>query len=298
MVDTANTHNPWQVPEGGFTFAAKDQGASHSPLQIETIENVEPLDQQFGINPKKSVPDALHVALFGQSEPTEAEIALAEGHSAVPPLQTYAVLDAAKAVNLPELLSASRLEHRCLFMGAAYDEMKNVAPWIVRLEDGNDFTRRLFTGPEGINGLWDKKPGIYMRSRATLDEMWRHLRKFTRVQDNGGNWHYFRFWEAWAFRSYMEHNRNICEQFSRWCIVRPCGVPVYFFTLTDDGVFTTFEAPEHLTYEPRNSRFSLNRLDIAVLCPGAASGFDQRLEEYLMREVPAFGELEGAMRRG
>ena len=214
------------------------------------------------------------------------------------PLQTYAVLDAAKAVNLPEQLSASRLEHRCLFMGAAYDEMKNVAPWIVRLEDGNDFTRRLFTGPEGINGLWDKKPGIYMRSRATLDEMWRHLRKFTRVQDNGGNWHYFRFWEAWAFRSYMEHNRNICEQFSRWCIVRPCGVPVYFLTLTDDGVFTTFEAPEHLTYEPRNSRISLNRLDIEVLRTGAASGFDQRLEEYLMREVPAFGELEGAMRKG
>ena len=124
--------------------------------------------------------------------------------SAVPPMQTYAILDAAKVVNLPELLGTSQLEHRCLFKGAAYDELKNVAPWIVRLEDGNDFTRRLFTGPEGINGLWDKEPGIYVRSCATLDEMWRHFRKFTRVQDESGKWFYFRYYEADALKAIFE----------------------------------------------------------------------------------------------
>ena len=174
----------------------EDVGAQEA-LQIETIENVQPLDRQFGINPKKSVPAVLHNSLFGQPEPTEAEVKAAGGDtSTVPPMQTYAILDAAKVVNLPELLDASRLEHRCLFIGAACDDLKNVAPWIVRLEDGNDFTRRLFTGPEGINGLWDMEPGIYVRSRASLDEMWRHFRKFTRVRDGQGKWHFFKFWEA------------------------------------------------------------------------------------------------------
>ncbi|RCW77727.1 DUF4123 domain-containing protein, partial [Paracoccus lutimaris] len=38
-------------------------------------------------------------------------------------------------------------------------------------------------------------PGIYVRAHGTLDDMWRHFRKFTRVQDESGKWYYFRFWE-------------------------------------------------------------------------------------------------------
>lgn len=34
--------------------------------------------------------------------------------------------------NLPVLLEASPLEHRCLFKGSAYDALKDVAPWVVR----------------------------------------------------------------------------------------------------------------------------------------------------------------------
>ena len=41
---------------------------------------------------------------------------------------------AAKIVNLPELLESSRLWHRCLFQGKAYDELRTVAPWLVRPE--------------------------------------------------------------------------------------------------------------------------------------------------------------------
>ena len=46
-------------------------------------------------------------------------------------VRTYAILDAAKAPGLPELLAASELEHRCLFKGDTYEELKDVAPWIV-----------------------------------------------------------------------------------------------------------------------------------------------------------------------
>ena len=193
---SSDQFDPWQVPEGGFRGNADNRAAGRSCLQVEVIENVEPLDLQFGVLPKKAVPDALHDVLFGQPAINEVENTVAGGdRAAIYPMQLYAILDAAKVENLPELLETSRLEHRCLVKGDTYDELKNVAPWIVRLEDGNDFTRRLFTGPDGINGLWDKEPGIYVRSRGSLDEMWPHFRKFTRVRDENGKWFYFAFWE-------------------------------------------------------------------------------------------------------
>lgn len=57
------------------------------------------------------------------------------------------IIDDRKGVatsNLPDLLERSGLEHRCLFNGSAYDDLRNVAPWIVRLEERSAFTRHLF----------------------------------------------------------------------------------------------------------------------------------------------------------
>lgn len=49
--------------------AATAQMAPNRPvLQVDTIEGVEPLDTQIGGIPKKTVPDALHAALFGQPD--------------------------------------------------------------------------------------------------------------------------------------------------------------------------------------------------------------------------------------
>lgn len=166
-------------------------------LKIEEIEGVEPLDAQFGIHPKKTVPDALYEPLFGQPEPTEDEIKAADGDAAkVSPMKLYAILEAGKMVNFPEMLGVSGLDYKCLFKGEAYDELKDVAPYIVELTEDNDFTRKLFTKSNAPWDMWDKELGIYIRSRASLDELWRHFRKFTRIQDENGKWFYFRFWDV------------------------------------------------------------------------------------------------------
>ena len=82
-------------------------------LHIEAIENVRPLDRQFGMSQRrKFVPDALNDILFGELSPTEVEIAAAGGDTAaVPPLQTYAIIDAAKVINLAELLESRVWTH-------------------------------------------------------------------------------------------------------------------------------------------------------------------------------------------
>lgn len=174
-------------------------------FNLTTIEGIEPLDDQYGVDHPKTAPDMLYDVLFGEHETIEGDRAKANSPpDERPPLQTYALLDAAKIMSLPQLLAASDLKHRCLFKGDAYDELMDVAPWLVQLEDGNSFTRKLFTrDPEEDVPwyLWDAEPGIYLRSRASLDDLWQHFRKFTRVTDEDGKWFYLRFWEPrWAAR--------------------------------------------------------------------------------------------------
>jgi len=100
-------------------------------LRFDKIEGVKPLGSQFGVTEPETVPNILYNSLFGQAGATT--------------LHTYVILDAAKFPDLPELLENSGLPHLCLFKGDTYDELKEVAPWIVQIEAGNSFTRSLFT---------------------------------------------------------------------------------------------------------------------------------------------------------
>ena len=206
---------------GGASGADGQPDDTEGYLHIEEIEGVEPLDSQFGVHPPKTVPDALYEPLFGQPDPTPAEGTQYGSSDKVPPLHTYAILDAAKVVNFVEMLEASGLEHRCLFKGEAAEEMRDVAPYVVRLEEDVDFTRNLFShDPEQEVPwfMWDREPGIYVRSRGSLDDMWRHFRKFTKVQDESGKWFYFRFWEGdflFALRSLkLEDARSVAKLFT------------------------------------------------------------------------------------
>lgn len=108
---------------------------------------------------------------------------------------TFAVLDAAKTVNLPEMLEDSGLDHRCLFKGAAFEQLGNVAPWIVRLEEQSKLTRNLFTRSDAAWHLWGRFSGMFIRADAGLDDLWRHFRKFTQLRDEHGQTLYLRFWD-------------------------------------------------------------------------------------------------------
>lgn len=192
MVQDAWFDDPWL----STSEVSRTNASGKTSLRIESIRNVGPLDAQLGVASKKTIPDALADALFGQPEPTIADINTSESEpDPLPSLRTFAILDAAKVTNLPELLERSDLEHRCLFKGQAYDDLKNVAPWIVQLEPDNAFTRHLFTRSDADWHIWDAAPGIYLRSQKSLDLIWRHFRKFTRIQDEQGKWYYFRLWE-------------------------------------------------------------------------------------------------------
>ena len=237
MSQQKDSLDPWSVDAIQASRVPEDGPM----LSMKIIEGVEPLDDQMGVYPTKNVPDALYEPLFSQPEPTAAEIENYGSREAVPLMRTYAILDAAKAMFLPDKLNTLGLESRCLFKGDAFDQLKDVAPWLVQLEDKNSFTTDLFTAGEQPWYLWDREPGIYIRSRATFDEMWRHFRKFTRVQDRSGKWYYFRFWDPEVAQVNFAYLSTLQEVWPNWfctqggaqifsCLVpRKTGVVHLFF---------------------------------------------------------------------
>ena len=176
-------------------------------LRFETIQDIRPLGTQIGVFPKKAAPEALREALFGGPRWIEDEPD-ANDRMSEPQVLTYAILDAAKIPSFPELLARSGLQFRCLFKGEAFDELKDVAPWIVALDEEDNFTRNLFTDSETPWHLWGAQAGIFLRSAATLDELLHHFRKFTRVQDAAGKWYYWRFWEPAALPETLSSLQN------------------------------------------------------------------------------------------
>lgn len=142
------------------------------------------LDAQFGSYPKQDVPAELAEQVFG-----------------TPGRSCYALLDGAKINHLPQMLAGSLLDHDSLFQGKAQQELAEVAPYLVRLERESPFTRRLFTTPGALGGLWGRDGGVLLLSAAPLADIRRQLRKYTRIRDEGGKWFYYRFWEPRVFRA-------------------------------------------------------------------------------------------------
>ncbi len=194
---TDNLDDIWMQPVPSSLGAAV-QAVPH----IQVIDDIAPLDDQFGVEAPRTVPDALQEPLFGRTELTEAGIAEGDA-SGSPSLGTFAVLDAARVQNLLEVLSTSGLEYACLFKGDAAQELRDVAPWIVKLEEGNRFVRHLFTQSDAPWAMWDHAPGIYIRSRDGLEDIRAHLRKFVKVRDEAGAWFYLRLYDPRIMRAFL-----------------------------------------------------------------------------------------------
>lgn len=195
-------------------FMDKRQG-----LRISRWTLARPLDPQLGQPDKRHLPDELIPILFDPA-----------GTS--PSHHTYALLDGAKVAGLADMLRASGLEHRCLFKGKPASDLREVAPWIVRLTPEARLTRNLFTSGRMPGALWDRQPGVFLRSRGTLDEMWNYLRKFTRMRDQNGMWFYVRYWDPACFDLTADlllqadaglHSRPACPV--ELIVIRPEGAP-------------------------------------------------------------------------
>ncbi|MGR2737314.1 DUF4123 domain-containing protein [Billgrantia sp. Q4P2] len=268
-------------------------------LGIEDIAEVEPLDAQFGVHPMRHVPDTLREPLFGQPVPADAEVELAGGDTTrVSPVRTFALLDAAKGQWLQERIEESGLPFRCLFTGKAEEELKAVAPYLVELAEEHDFTRQLFTRSGFPSDLWDSEPGIFIRSRGTLEALWKHCRKFTRVRDAQGRWFHFRFWEsryAVAYYQAIVHDR---ERVQHWFL---CGgvAPLSILAVcTRRRCAWVFAPSEELPAQRPRAPFLYAEQEREAFVQVRKQDFAWKLDKYLGERFSDFSAKHDEERQG
>ncbi|NHF72988.1 DUF4123 domain-containing protein [Paracoccus xiamenensis] len=234
-------------------------------LTFQQINGIEPPGDDMGV-----VPAALADILFPPDQ---------DG------VHNYALLDAARIPSLPETLETSRLDHVCLFRGASFEQMKPVAPWLVRLNDSGKFTRNLFRASTRPWHLWDKGAGIFIRSAAPLEELCAHLRRFTKVSDSAGKWVFFRFWDPLVAQIYFggmaDHPERIGQIFTtpsgqRIEMIVQTG-PQQMLRMTPSAVLPPSQPRRAVTFEAA---------DMALLAEVSYRALSRQIAQWLAQEYP------------
>lgn len=189
-------HEHHRVELGAFTKAGSEPEPIAPPEYLTiTQHDIPPLPEQIGIPfwDKEWITPELKELLFGRPENSHGT------------LRTYFIVDAKLQKNVTGLFDPDGLDVpiRCLFKGEAAEELKSVAPFLIdmTLPDGAwdnkdivpDFHKKFF------DKHWSHNTGIFIRTPASMDVVWNHFRKFTRVPEESGEIVFFRFWVPTTF---------------------------------------------------------------------------------------------------
>ncbi len=181
-----------------------------------TEHDIPKLPEQEGIPfwEREWIVPELKELLFGQDENGEK-------------IRTYFIVDATLRKNITGYFDLDSLDVpvQCLFKGEAAEEMKEVAPYLIdmTLPDGAfddkdkvpDFHKDFF------KKHWGQNTGIFIRTMASMDDVWKHFRKFTKVQvEEDRRWVFFRFYDPRIAPSYFDSIRHIPEKAAQWVNLR------------------------------------------------------------------------------
>ena len=109
----------------------------------------------------------------------------------------FAVLDGASVAGLLDKLYALSPNFCCLFRGELQPDMAEVAPYLVQLEPGSDFTNWV------IGQGWGSHWGIFATSDSDFRQMRAHFRSFLIVCDETGRPLRFRYYDPRVLRTYL-----------------------------------------------------------------------------------------------
>ena len=221
-VSLARTVHPQHRVELGPLRVIGEDGEPPPPPSYLTIteHSIEPLPDQTGIPfwDQDWIAPELKELLFGPSEEKETE------------LKTYFIVDAALRKKVTGFfdLDKVKLPVRCLFKGEAAQELKQYAPYLMdmtlpegALEDRDlvpDFHKDFF------KKHWEQGTGIFIRSKASMDQVLKHFRRFTRIQvEEDKRWVLFRFWDPRIAPHYFESIEGSPEKALQWGALRDEG---------------------------------------------------------------------------
>jgi hypothetical protein len=112
-------------------------------------------------------------------------------------VNVFAVLDGASVPGLLDKLYGLSPNFCCLFKGELPPDMAEVAPYLVQLEPGSEFTSW------AVGQGWGNHWGIFAATDLDLRAAARHFRAFLIVYDGSGRPLRFRYYDPRVLRTYL-----------------------------------------------------------------------------------------------
>jgi hypothetical protein len=208
-----------------------------------TEDEVPPLPEFLAPPPEKEAAElGLTATVF---DPIEADQAAREEakDTETPPLRAYLMLDASADPDIAVCLQAFDSPARCLFDGAAFEELSEVGPWLVEITRYSDAWDWFVE--DGFGNSW----GIVMHSRLELMRLKVQMKKFIKITDDAGETYFFKFYRPEHFNTYIP--AFDAEQLSKFTK----GVEMFFAEKTDDPKLL-------VAHQPKGDLLSTQEVDL------------------------------------
>lgn len=132
----------------------------------------------------------------------------------------YGLFDGARDPRVYDLVTASGIESRCLYLGDLDPALARVAPYLVRLSRDAPSTAAL------LREAWGDSWMVLLRATVSMTAVHGHFRRLLRVQDERGVRMLFRFYDPRVLRTFLPTCRpdEVAQVFG----------PVEFFVLESE----------------------------------------------------------------
>jgi len=145
---------------------------------------------------KEAIALALDAMIFDPLE-ADAEAREQATDDQSPPLKAFLLLDASVSPDIPICVEAFSEPARCLFDGAAFEDLSEVGPWLIELRRYGDAWDWYVEDGYGQN--W----GIVLHTRLPMMKLKTHLKKFTKVEDDQHNTYFFKYYRPQHLNTYL-----------------------------------------------------------------------------------------------
>ncbi|MEM6594851.1 MAG: DUF4123 domain-containing protein [Pseudomonadota bacterium] len=127
----------------------------------------------------------------------DAEKRAAKPEEAPDPLRAYLLVDASCDPLIPHFAGSFNEEVRCLFDGQAFEDLAEVAPWLISLERFGD------AWDWYVENGWGNNWGIVILTRLPLAKLKSHFKKFIKAEDEDGETYFFKFYRPEHLNTYL-----------------------------------------------------------------------------------------------
>lgn len=187
----------------------------------------------------------LEAAVFDPLDRDAAALAEAKD-TETPPLRAYLLLDASIDPDIAVCIEAFDSPSRCLFDGAAFEELSDVGPWLVELKRYADAWDWFVE--DGYGNNW----GIIIHSRLELMRLKVQMKKFIKIEDEDGETHFFKFYRPQHFNTYVPaFNDDQLTSFAR-------GIRTFFAEVEDQQNVL-------MRHVATNGRLQSHHIDVVAL---------------------------------